>query len=986
MQLAIGSRGKPVFNIQARLLALGYTRDAADGIYGPATMKAVSLFQGENRLPITGVVDQPLYDLILSDQAPPHAAPEALEAIDGPEAKAHVEIIGRAFQAGTSDERTAALMDGFMRFGPRLLTSLFYLEKNGDAVIHGLVEEASELFLRWLTGVKFTQRADEDERRALAATMILGMGGIMVKMQRIAALSILALPKGHPMRDEAKALEGLNSYIARCKADQDVEGHLLALGNILAKDLEPMERKQILIEEGLGLLDAVASEEDKRDFLVNGLGVYVLAAIEARDRGEDEARSSWAQKADALLERVTALGHEERTKVKNRLLIALLHEIQGRDAPAADVYKSIVEELGMENHLARMAAEYEGRLRVGLGAYERAVWLLSQIVDELEDRYLMALEENAIRLAAEKFSKAINNLSFAYAKSGRWQEAIRTVERGKSLRLRYRTALRTSSEGQALMQMEADLYALERGIPLEQKPGADKTADWVGQELSGRAMLMEAYRRARLSLDKDILSPPDTASIAGTLAPDEAVAVLGVSSWGTLLCIVLAGDQDVPSGTFLFEQWPFKRYARVFGGEKFDGWIFALGAHEAAIDPLPALDALLQQVDEAIGKPLARFFRRHKIKKATVIPHLWLQLAPFWALPALQSFAVKTAPSMVHFITSRKGAAAIRPQALLVSDPTLDLPVASVEVDLIERYGRMLKTSRLDRQQATEQNLIARLPGTGLVHFSGHGRCDLTHPTQSALLMHPAGTAAAAADGDPLAAIARQISEWKQAPDFEVYADIPGKGRLVERRTEADEVVERRLEYGAQGTLWAHYKDDRLGCLAELWSVGDMLVEPALADCGFVFLSACESGGAGLAIDIDEHAGIPSALQLAGISTVVCTLWPVSDAVTVLMVDLFYRQLFSGQKAADGADVTAVLRSTCKRLRNMTREKASEHLLAIKASAKNPLAKFRLEAYAAKIRHSPQARPFQHPYYWASFFVFGNDHIRFSQKEDDHNG
>ena len=76
MQLSIGSRGKPVFNIQARLLALGYTRDAADGIYGPATLKAVSLFQGENRLPITGVVDQPLYDLILSDQAPPHAAAE----------------------------------------------------------------------------------------------------------------------------------------------------------------------------------------------------------------------------------------------------------------------------------------------------------------------------------------------------------------------------------------------------------------------------------------------------------------------------------------------------------------------------------------------------------------------------------------------------------------------------------------------------------------------------------------------------------------------------------------------------------------------------------------------------------------------------------------------------------------------------------------------------------------------------------------------
>ena len=983
MKLAIGSRGKLVFSIQSRLLTLGYTRDLVDGIYGPATQKAVSLFQGENQLPVTGVVDQKTYGLLFSDQAPAHLSVDEPEAIDEQEAMEHAQIIKNALQAGTSDERRVALMDGFLKFGPRILMTLGYMERIGDPTFHDFASEASNLFLRWLTGVRLTPRADEDERRALVANMLLGMGGIMVKMQRIAALSVLSLPDGHPMRDEVKALQGLYNYIAQCKENNDVEGHLLALGNILSKGLEPLDRNLILIEEGLELLDSVESENDKRDFLINAMSVCVSEAITARDHGEEDEHKSWAEKADSLLAQITALGHEERTRPKNRILIALLHEIQGREELGAQVYKSIIEDLGMEHDLARMAAEYEGRLRVSLGEHERAVWLLAQIVDELEDQYLMALEEKEIRQTARRYAKAINNLSYAYVKLEKWQEAIRTVERAKSLRLRYRTALRSSIEGKTLMQMEADLYALERGIPLEKKLGQARILDWIGQDLSGRTMFMEAYRRARPTLDKEILFSPDIASIARGLASDEAVAVLGVSSWGTLLCIVLAGDQNVPSGTFLFEEWPSQRYARIFAGEKFDGWIFALGAHEAAIDPFPALDDLLGHVDDALGKPLAKFFRKNKIKRATIIPHLLLHLVPFWALPALSPFSLKTAPSLVHFITSRREASPLEPQALLISDPTLDLPVASVESDLIERYCHSLRVRCLDRQQATEENVVTHLPGTGIVHFSGHGRTNLTNPTQSALLMHPTGITSRLGDEDPLEVMAQKASEWKQNLHFESYTDIAGEGRVVERRTDDHELVERRLEYGAHGTLWGHYRQNRLDCLAELWSAGDMLVEPALADCGFVFLSACESGAAGLTTDIDEYMGIPSALLLAGIPTVVSTLWPVSDAVTVIVVDLFYKQLFSGKKSGNDVDVMKVLRNTCKKLRNMTREKASEHLLSIKARTKNPLARFRLEAYADKTRRSPEERPFQHPYFWASFFVFGNDNVQLLKKEDE---
>jgi len=41
-----------------------------DGIYGPATMQAVSAFQRQNQLPVTGITDQPTWDAIVKVYEP----------------------------------------------------------------------------------------------------------------------------------------------------------------------------------------------------------------------------------------------------------------------------------------------------------------------------------------------------------------------------------------------------------------------------------------------------------------------------------------------------------------------------------------------------------------------------------------------------------------------------------------------------------------------------------------------------------------------------------------------------------------------------------------------------------------------------------------------------------------------------------------------------------------------------------------------------
>ncbi|MGD9982034.1 MAG: peptidoglycan-binding protein [Hyphomonadaceae bacterium] len=56
--LRIGATGEPVKEVQRWLVALGYAIGPIDGVFGPATRRALVSFQEEHRLNITGTVDE----------------------------------------------------------------------------------------------------------------------------------------------------------------------------------------------------------------------------------------------------------------------------------------------------------------------------------------------------------------------------------------------------------------------------------------------------------------------------------------------------------------------------------------------------------------------------------------------------------------------------------------------------------------------------------------------------------------------------------------------------------------------------------------------------------------------------------------------------------------------------------------------------------------------------------------------------------------
>lgn len=71
LQLTRGNRGMRVRTMQERLRELGYLADAADGIFGPRTMKAIQLFQYENGLPESNTATRQTLKLLYSDSASP---------------------------------------------------------------------------------------------------------------------------------------------------------------------------------------------------------------------------------------------------------------------------------------------------------------------------------------------------------------------------------------------------------------------------------------------------------------------------------------------------------------------------------------------------------------------------------------------------------------------------------------------------------------------------------------------------------------------------------------------------------------------------------------------------------------------------------------------------------------------------------------------------------------------------------------------------
>jgi hypothetical protein len=707
----------------------------------------------------------------------------------------------------------------------------------------------------------------------------------------------------------------------------------------------------------------VDDEVTRDGFRSSAAGACLLRAIRARDAGDADGQRAWVQRGVAIL-------GTESLETATVQLLGALYTAGDDDRRAAETFARVTDDPDADEDLRRSAAMFEARSRYGTGEYQRVIDVLEQRVGAFEERYLTAVRADAIDWAGSNLGDVVINLAFSLAQLGRWGDALRVLDRGRSLRARYRAALRHSEAGGQLLDLERELYRFERGVggADEEAPGRDE--DRLAQAVLPRTRLLEAYRRLRPRLPIETVEPPTVAELARVLAGDEAAVLLGATTDEMLLAAVLPGEEEPSIARVV--AFAVDRWMDLFVRDDGTGWL--TGIESAA--PRERLAAALREVLDLAGVALGQLpdeLAERGVRRVVVVAHRWLHLVPWWAVSTFEGFdVVQTAPSAADLVAARRAPTpALGSHALVVANPTVDLLAAPAEAAAVDRRlaDLAIRSTRLDGPAATEEAVMsAMLEHPGVLHFCGHGRSDLVSPDRSALLLHPDLDEAA---GDPFAAWAAAVTAW-DVRDGERAGEVPGVGRLVEE--DADGALVRRLEHGPTGTLWGQYDGDRLVRLAELWTAGDMLVSDALDGCALAVLSACESGSGAIGVaTIDEAAGLPAAMQLAGASTVIGTLWPVGDALGALFVDMLYERLVA-HRGGD-VDLAELVQSTREHLRGLPRDAAVAAIDALRRATTDPMARFALEAFREEVAARDGA-PFADAYDWAPFFTTGTGRAR----------
>lgn len=819
-------------------------------------------------------------------------------------------------------------------------------------------DAAFDMLLSWLQGRRLTDRADEPDLRVAAAEDLVDLFGERVPwVHRYHAQAVLALPVGHEERDPAWAIGTLGEQLDHARVDDDADNGVRTIAALLLADVGD----DALLDEGEEWALAADAE---------GAEAFALAAdsfcsnrhIVARDAGDRAQAEHWAER------HARYVPDEDEEGLGALAGRAARHDMAGEWEEAAAAYHTIVEASDLHAADVQQLALREGQLRLALDEHERAIEVLQTLLPHVEARYLTAVTDDDVNDAQVRLGSVADALAASLARQDDWDGVLRALDRAGGLRGRYRAALRADPAGRELLALERQLDAAARGAPVD---GA----------VPARAQLLERYRQVRPRLDTERLASPSIADVGAALEAGEAVAAIGLHFTGTIGVLVAPGDAAQPAGRLLLEDVATLQWLELFAGEgEGDGdWLMALNDPTSGLAAEPSLSRMLAGVDEIVGRWLRALLDEHGLRRLTMVPDTMLYLIPWAALPSLRGIDVVMAASISEAVRGRRRSAPpARREALMVANPTLDLRVSAAACGPVARRltDAGFAVAELAEAGATEPALLGAVGGRSVLHFAGHGRAERM---RSGLELQP--DFALTGDGDPFGAWIEQAGDWRapagedddeeEEPAWvERFADVPGVGRLTERRWTHGDRLERRLEH-AGGTLVADYAGDRLIRLAELLSASDLMLAEGLGGCRLAVLVACASG-AGVGRADEARAGVPIALQLAGIDSVIGTYWEVEEGFAALWAESFYAGLLD---AGARVDLAALVQRTGDELRTMSVAVARERLLALADGAGDPYAAMELEAYA----HHLSDPPFAAPAKWAAFYVIGRPMIEFEE-------
>jgi len=139
-------------------------------------------------------------------------------------------------------------------------------------------------------------------------------------------------------------------------------------------------------------------------------------------------------------------------------------------------------------------------------------------------------------------------------------------------------------------------------------------------------------------------------------------------------------------------------------------------------------------------------------------------------------------------------------------------------------------------------------------------------------------------------------------------------------------------------------------------SFSPLFSELDLAGCQCVTLGACESG-LGRTLVTAEYLGLPIAFLAAGVRYVIGTLWKVNQLAAAILFSHYYELLHHGKLS-----VPMALNEAQRILKSMSRGQVEEWITT------------NLPEQTEQLRGIKNLGnvPFEHPYYWAGFYVTGD--------------
>jgi len=910
---------------------------------------------------------------------------------------AHVMALRGVLLASLQD-RPDALADAVVEYGPEFVDSLQRIvgepaaagfEASDQRLLAELAARAESVLSAWLTGERVTRRVDEQERRIRVIRRWAQADATDAVLTRLAIDAILRLPPGHPDRDLAFARAAMLHQVERGRRSAEhLDDMLVATFYLLHHDLLSAEDSARLIDETLtasatGKPDPAAV----RDLLHAGHNYCMVRAGEQLATGGADY-PLWMKRGQRLLD----MAGGEAVGLGSRLtaMTARQLDLAGDEHRAADSYAAQVDAGDARTRTVQFQALSEATLRLQAGEHQRLVDRLAPLLPILTDRYVTAVIESDIEDAGFAHARAVTLIVSGYTHLGRLDDAITVIDLAKSLRLRYRVALTGHPARAEVIALERHILALDRAgsLPVEAQFGAEIDLGGGGlepvadddAEMSPRTRLLERFRRLRPDL-ADQLRPRPLDQIAAALASDEVAIVLAGLDDMTLVGAVTGSGRVA---AVALTEWPWQQWQQLMAGH--GGWLAAL-TREPGTDGPAALARLVERADLALGRTILDLVRQvgDDVRQVAIIPHRWLHLVPYWALPSLADLSVRMFSSADELVVSRS-----RPRetenggCLVVADPTGDLPCSASEAASIARWVPLAcrVVGAQEQQPATIAGIYQALETVTWFHFSGHAFSDHRDPNRSALLLavttnsitESAADSGASMVADPFQPWLVAAGPWSAADGGWKTAKVQGVGRLWERDIPGARTMERRMERGTAPTLSGLYVAGRLRRLGELWSAADMLVSGRALRCRFAFLSACESGLAGGASTyLDEYGGLPAALRLGGVDGLICSLWPVDEGFAAVFVERFYTTL-----AAGAGDPLAVVREVRRWLMEVSKWEVLNLLdeLADRVRSGIPRAAFALEAYRDRINQERGDRPYADAWDWAAFYPLGGGGIR----------